>query len=672
MMMFLKRARPCTICVFLHAISCLAASFHVVGNDLGAWPRILGSVGFQKESGSDGGILLVREGKAEEAPDWMERVKSGAFLILEGDSPLARELGFHPGPGQVRVSSVEDLRRPGLSIVWESAVDLPIFEIPTDARVFARERWRKAPLLAGLRRGQGAVLWVAVSPGERGYERFPYLVQALADLGLEPPFRSRGLWAFFDSSYRARADLDYLARRWRAAGISALHVAAWHYFEPDETRDRYLRTLVESCHRQGILVYAWLELPHVSERFWNDHPEWREQTALLQDARLDWRRLMNLANRDCFRAAAAGVRGLLDRFDWDGVNLAELYFESLQGHATPSRFTPMNGDVRREFQSRSGFDPLELFKPESARHYSLNESGLRDFLDYRADLARRIQTEWIGEVEALRRSKPDLGLVLTHVDDHFDPSIRETIGADTSALLPLLAHHNFTFLVEDPATVWNLGPDRYPQIALSYAKQTQHTSRLAIDINIVERYQDVYPTKQQTGGELFQLVNTASRTFPRVAVYFENSILPPDIPWLSSAAATVDRFEHNETGLTIQSPRGIGVPWKGPALVDGRPWPAFDGETVWLPPGLHTIGRAEREPHARLLDFTGDLVAAMCLLDGLEFSYRSDATAFAFIDRRPRAVGVDGEVLEIQGIDSEGRHIIRLPRGQHLVTVKTE
>ena len=56
-----------------------------------------------------------------------------------------------------------------------------------------RERWTGAPVLAGFRRGAGAVLWVAATPGEQGYERFPYLLQALADLGLEPPFRSSAL-----------------------------------------------------------------------------------------------------------------------------------------------------------------------------------------------------------------------------------------------------------------------------------------------------------------------------------------------------------------------------------------------------------------------------------------------------------------------------------------------
>ena len=85
----------------------------------------------------------------------------------------------------------------------------------------------------------------------------------------KPPFRSERLWAFFDSSYRSRVDLDYFAARWRAAGIAALHVAAWHYWERDPQSDEYLRQLIDACHRHGIAVYAWLELPHVSEKFWD-------------------------------------------------------------------------------------------------------------------------------------------------------------------------------------------------------------------------------------------------------------------------------------------------------------------------------------------------------------------------------------------------------------------
>ena len=131
---------------------------------------------------------------------------------------------------------------------------------------------------------------------------------------------------------------------------------------PIRSATNICKRLIEACHRHGVLIYAWIELPHVSEKFWNDHPEWREKTALLQDAQLDWRKLMNLQNRDCATAIRAGLRRMIERFDWDGVNLAELYFESLEGAGNPARFTPMNDDVRAEFRAQSGWDPIEIWR----------------------------------------------------------------------------------------------------------------------------------------------------------------------------------------------------------------------------------------------------------------------------------------------------------------------
>jgi hypothetical protein len=567
------------------------------------------------------------------------------------------------------VRSVEDLRAPKLRMVWENALDLPVFELPNDARLFARERWEHAPLMAGFRRGAGAVLWLAAPPGSppgsHGYERFPYIPQALTDLGLEPPFRSAQLWAFFDSSYRTRVDLDYFAARWRAAGISALHVAAWHYWERDPSSDEYLRHLIEACHRNAILVYAWLELPHVSEQFWDDHPEWREKTALLQDAHLDWRKLINLTNRSAFTAVSEGLGSLVNRFDWDGVNLAELYFESLEGHENPARLTPMNDDVRAEFRQKAGFDPWELFDPHSPRYYPQNAPDLAKFLEYRADLARRQQTEWIAQIEAIRKTKPHLDLAVTHVDDRFDTSMREKIGADAARLLPLVKEHDFTFLIEDPATIWHLGPQRYPQIAARYSALTPLQDKLAIDINIVERYQDVYPTKQQTGAELFQLIHLASGAFPRVALYFENSILGPDLPLLAAAASTVERVEQVARKLVVESRRGVGVAWRGPALVDGRLWPVASDATVWLPRGPHSIEPSAKPPAMRLLDLNGELKSAAATATGLEFAYQSRARAMALLDHLPRNVEIDGVEARPRFIGN----VLLLPRGQHLVTL---
>ncbi len=608
---------------------------------------ILSSAGFQPADFSVVPSSARRVSRAE--------IEAGRFVILQGLSPEADSFGFHSGSRTINIQNLVDLRAPKLPIIWEQPENVPLTDVPKQATVFAVERWTNAPVMAGYRIGRGGVLWVATSPGEKGYERYPYLPQALADLGAAPHVRANNLWAFFDSSYRTRVDLDYFADRWRSSGISVLHVAAWHYYEPDAQRDEFLRRLIEACHKHAILVYAWIELPHVSEKFWDDHPQWREKTALMQDAQLDWRKLMNLNNPDCFRAVATGTRTLLTRFDWDGVNLAELYFESLEGFANPARFTPFNDDVRSAYKAERGLDPIALLSPN-------NSGKLPEFLSWRAELARKMQVQWIGEIETLRTSAmPDLDLVLTHVDDRFDTRMRDLIGADAARVLPMLDQHDFTFLIEDPATIWNLGPDRYPKIAERYLPLTKRSDKLGIDINIFERYQDVYPTKLQTGSELFQLVHIAAKSFPRVALYFENSILRQDLALLPCAAAIAGKFEESATKTEVDSSSGIGVTWTGAAKVDGALWPASDGRTVWLPGGPHTIEPTGSQPVMRLVDFNGVLQSAVSLPDGLAFQYQSSARALAVFDKPPTKLEVDGTALAVTS------STIQLPKGTHKV-----
>ena len=636
-------------------------TFAVLSDDQGGWPLLLQSVGFMPQPAVSAGIFVLRAGSAG-SQEWPARVDAGAYLILEGESSTAELFGFRATKENVRITSLEDVHLPKLRIVWEKGLELPRYEVPAGAKVFAKERWTGAPLLAGFRRGAGAVLWVEVSPGERGYERFPYLPQALGDLGLNPVFRTNRLWAFFDSAYRLRVDLDYFAARWRNAGIAALHVAAWHFYDPDPAGDAYLKRLIAACHANGILVYAWLELPHVSEKFWDDHPLWREKTAVLQDAQLDWRKLMNLANRDCFQAAAAGVQDLIGRFDWDGVNLAELYFESLEGLQNPSRFTPMNDDVRARFRAAGGFDPIELFQTRK------DAPSQRAFLDFRAGLARDMQQQWLGQIEEIRRTRSSLDVVLTHVDDRLDTSMRDAIGADSARLLPLLDHHNFTFLVEDPATVWNEAPQRYEEIARRYRPLTARQDRLAIDLNIVDRYQNVYPTKQQTGAELFEVAHSAAGAFAQVALYFENSILPPDLALLPASAAVVTRAEIVGEKVMVESPHGVAMRWSGPALVDDLAWPVRNDAWLFLPAGAHSVGPGGDSPALRVTHFNGELTSGQSMdADAVELAYRSSARALAILNRKPVRIEIDGADT---APETAGPNAIFLPRGQHLVTIR--
>jgi hypothetical protein len=372
---------------------------------------------------------------------------------------------------------------------------------------------------------------------------------------------------------------------------------------------------------------------------------------------------MDLTNPECSQAVAAGVERLLARFDWDGVNLAELYFESLEGVANPARFTPMNDTVRTLFQSTHGFDPIGLFRGAT----DPDEGRLREFLDFRSGLAKQLQEDWLIEIGKARKQQPHLDLVLTHVDDQVDSRMRDLIGADSSRTLPLLEKYDFTFLVEDPATVWNLGPERYPKIASRYIPLTSRPEKLAIDINIVERYQDVYPTKQQTGIELLRQVHLSALAFPRVALYAEHSLLRADLPLLPSAAAGVDRVEFLDGKLIVGALHDVGLAWEGPALVDGQPWPLLDDQTVWLPAGTHTIEPAGETPPLRLLDFNGQINFAETVPDGLEIAYQSAGRAYATLDAQPAGIEVDGVVEPLSVIEDNGRFLLTLPKGQHVV-----
>ena len=636
--------------------------FHVAGRDAEAWTMLLGSFGLRPRAEADARVLVVpKDDAARTAP--LIDAAAGRILIVEGDSPAARALGFRATDRRVRVKEVKDAHEPELAIVWKHALTLPVFEVPAGARVVAEDREHHAPLLAVRKRGSGGVLWLATSPGPQGYERFPYILQALAEAGAQPLFESRRLWAFYDSAYQREVPPEELARQWRKMGLAAVHVGAWDFFESTPEADGFLRRLIEVCHDEGVLVYAWLELPHVSTAFWNSRPEWRERTATAREAAVDWRLLMNLANPECRQAVAQGVREMLARFDWDGVNLAELYFDGVEGVRRPGELTPMNDDVRREVRDRYGFDPLQLFSGGSR-----DPRQLRQFLDYRVELAARLQEWWIDELERARAGSPDLDLVLTHVDDRFDTTMRDAVGADAQRLLKLLDRHELTFVIEDPATVWHLGPGRYAVIAEKYRPLTPRQDRLGVDINVVER-SEAWPTKQQSGAELAQLVHVAAESFPTVMFYYTGSISSVDAPFLPSAAATVARCEPSGDGLLIESRHGVGVRWKGPVTLDGQPWPVRDPERVWIPPGRHVVRPSAVATPVRATDFNGTLRGAVALADGIEIRYTSSSRAFVRLDGRPRRLVVDGQEAPLR---ASGTGVVHLPRGSHTARVVVE
>jgi hypothetical protein len=543
-------------------------------------------------------------------------------------------------------------------------------QAPNHAIVLNREQVSGEPMVSLLSYGRGGCLLFALeldSDKGDGYARFPYFHQELRRAGIQFPFRSERLSALFDYAYRVDQNPYVLARYWRQTGIQALHVGAWYYFDEHEEAETYLKKLIQACHRNGILVYAWLELPHVSQGFWEKHPQWREMTATGRDAHVDWRLLMNLKDPGCFKAIEKSLEQLLRRFEWDGVNLAEIYFDGTSGADDPADFTPMNSFVRSEFLHQYGIDPIDYFKPESALYWKRAPLEWKKFVEYRIKLETNLNERFLQVFSQFRRSvRPSLDMTVTYVDNIYDPSMREAVGADVTEMFGLMGKYDFTLVLEDPWTVWHLGPRRYAQLAGTYSKLTPNMRRLGIDINIVDR-EKALPAQKQTGSEFLQLFYFAGENFNTVMAYSEQTMLGQDAELVASALVSSARGKLSESGVQIEAPRPVvyrsGLKQAG-FRVDGKPWPYADGGDVGLPAGSHSVSSdGEYAFCPRLVRLNGDILHAEYTAKNIiNFTYKAGRQAIAVFSRIPKAVMMDSSSLA--DLHSEW---VMLPSGSHQV-----
>jgi hypothetical protein len=278
-----------------------------------------------------------------------------------------------------------------------------------------------------------------------------------------------------------------------------------------------------------------------------------------------------------------------------------------------------------------------------------------------------MQAQWLGEIDKARVQKPYLDIVLTHIDDRFEPGIRDELGADIARSLPLMQARQSTLLIEDPATMWNLGPERYAKLGAQYRALTSDSAHLAVDINVVERYQDVYPTKKQTGVELFELVHEAAISFARVALYFENSLEKQDLALLPAAANTASESVDHAGVVTLDALQPTRVVWQGAADMDGKLWPLQNARSILAPAGKHKFEASASQPGVSISDFNGDIRSALGASDHADLAYRSKSRALAVLGSDVSRIEVDGAPF-LQTKSGEKLSSVVLPAGEHKVT----
>lgn len=623
-------------------------------------------------------------------------LRAGGRLLLAGRSRLAEQLGLVFSGRSIRVKQVSDLEYPEQNLKWEPEEKVERFEPPDGHVPLMLDVESRQALAFSAEFDQGKYVYLSTPldvVSGLGVARYPYLINHLQEVFSARPRLSRPrLEAYFDPGYRQDIkDWARLVNSWRKTGIRIVYVAAWHKYPKWEWD---YRGFIQSCHRTGIAVYAWFEFPMITQSHWNEHPEWREKTASGEDAQscgatqaptncVSWRYLLNLRNPNALKAAKEFFRQQM-AYDWDGLNIAELNFDASDSPENPHKYVPMNADVRRDFAARHGFDPIELFNPESRYYWRSNPAAFRAFTDYRVALTTSLHEEFLQEAEQLRR-KRDLEVMVTVMDSLHSKTLRTTGGIDSREIVKLMDRYPFTLQVQDPSEFWAGSPDRYRDFGRTYLGLVKDPSRLMFDVNVIPDRSVAgswLPSQVATGAEFARLLAAASAPTGRAVIYSEASVPAQDWELAGSVLAAGARIWREAEGWRIDTPHAVAVRVatdRTGIYLDGRAWPAFEAGSVLVPPGRHLLTFSRpllsllefHQLDLRLRSITGELRSAQATSRGMVFNYQSQGRCVAVFNKQPYSIRVDGRQWPAAPLYSppQDEWSLILPGGQHSVAI---
>ena len=618
----------------------------------------------------------------------LRALAGGLNMILEKNTNLSERIGIQVSGDPFYVSRVRDEYYPQVNIQWKEADQYRHFDVPIEYVTYYSEGGTGDPLVIGGEFGEGSYLYFATlfdPTTSKGYGRYPYYCDLLQrQFNLWPLVRRESAEIYFEPGDREEVSIEELVDLWKESGFRTIYVAGWHRY-PDWTYE-YDR-LIELAHQNAMQVYLWLELPHVSEMFWNEHPEWREKTATGDDAIIEWRHFMALSDTACLNAVYSELSYLIEKYDWDGINFAELYFSSPLGPERPDIFTPMSASVRKRFSRSYGFDPIQLFDPASSYYWRENSVKWKQFQQFRKDLVIELHNDFLTFMHQEKTKKQsDMEIVVTALDNIQARQTGLGTAMDIKRLVNLDRRLPFTLQIEDPFELWHLGPSRYDSLAHTYRKLLHDPKELILDINVVPYRsfkQTMAPTRQPTGLELYQLLTSASQNHNRVALYSESSIYMVDLPWISYALGQYARETLSPFSWDINSENTVTVNVNPDVhedlMVNGALWPAYYNGHLILPAGENKVQSVPAikglskslKSTTRLVDISGELKSCSMNSHGIEMTYESPVRNHIIVNEQPEKVMVDNANYETHVQRGKSGYALTLPSGSHTVKILT-
>ncbi len=612
-------------------------------------------------------------------------IEDGGNIITDSKNYLAEELGIKFSENRLRVRKVRDRYFPEEQISWRYTELVNKFECDDIDETFCVDEITDAPLVIGKRFGKGKLIFVSsiFDPySQEGYSLYPYLLEYVRKyFKLTPIIRRENLEVFFDPGFRHTYSTENLIKQWVNQGIRVIHVAAWHQY-PKYTYD--YKRLIRLAHSNGILVYAWLEPPQINQKFWAEHPEWREKNYLGNDARPSWRYPVAMTDKNCVSEMTKEFMKILNSYDWDGVNLAELYFEAGKGFDEPNHFTPMHSSAIKEVKEKYNIELENIFNPNSKYYWQNNQYVKKSVIEYRINKLNEIYELLLTQFSKYAKSKPGFEIIVTAMDSYGSPELKEYIAVDMEKIFQLQKKYNFSLNVQDPQHIWSTDPLRYKEIGNRYNALLGGKTNLLLDLNIMSfRREDEitpFPTLIQTGTESFHLVRSASLGASRVVIYSESSVNPQDMIFLPSALASEVKYKVIENGYEFNSPYSFILKLKNGSQVitlDGKPISSSRENSFLIPAGEHTVKLgvdalntySTHELQVKILSTTANILAVSYGMRDVNITYESNTRTLISLDQEPSKITIDGEEYDFSVMKGNDCFTVYLPAGKHSATI---
>jgi hypothetical protein len=680
---------------------------------------IVADLGATLNANAVGDILVVPSyAAASLSPETVQQVvtyvNNGGSVLLFGKSPLSQALGISYTDATGNVTQFIDYINPQLFQMWSNGEAVQLFQQNDGDIVFSIDLASGAPIAIGRSLNKGRVLYVGTNYYDHfspyGTKGHPYLLYHVMDFfHLKPMVSAGSLDAYFDpGNYDlSKVSVESIVSGWVGRGITTVYAAAWQFWineQTDQEWDFDYAHFISVCHLYGIKAYAWFELPEVSQKFWYSTPECREQTAGNGENYISWRLNVNLQNPTCLASVQQFVDTMMSSYDWDGLNLAEIYYDYDQDI---NYFTPMNADVRQNYAAISGFDPIQFFDPTSPHYYLVDTTSWQAFLNYRTGLVTGLHQTFLDTIYK-EPGTAEREVILTVVDslDSNYPDLQLppgylpplNTGVDIVAIYGLKASYDYQLQVEDSWPYWNSNPYRYIDFKNTYLNtfpylQT-HQSDLMFDVNIVPGAHCPaggavpvpsfnFPANIQTGLEFSLLLKNLFGDNDRSAVFSENTIQAIDydrLKWALAGDSLVNRAADGTLSFTVKRTTKLeGSPTFYNVTLNGKAWPAWssvDG-SILLPVGSSTVGLdTGAYTVIRLAAISCDLTDAGVVPGGISVQYDSPRQkavltieAFDKLANQPFLVLLDGSVYTPDIYPYYGEYRFFLPKGSHTVQV---